>query len=84
MLVFFNWENLFVSISPNSEYLAFADDHKQLTVWSWKENQVDLVRQWNTVRRANKIIFDKDGVTKTVPYRAPKSRPFKNTIEIQA
>jgi len=55
-----NLRILCCAISPNSEYLAFADDHKQLTVWSWKENQVDLVRQWNTVKRANKVIFDKE------------------------
>ena len=35
-----NLRILCCAISPNSEFLAFADDHKQLTVWSWKENQV--------------------------------------------
>jgi len=58
-----NLRILCCAISQNSEYLAFADDHKQLTVWSWKDNQVNLIRQWNMVRRANKIIFDKDATS---------------------
>ena len=34
------------------------------TVWSWKDgNQLNLVRQWNMLRRANKIIFDRDATS---------------------
>merc|ERR1712018_476229 len=36
--------------------MAFADDHKQLTIWSF---QGSLLKQYNLVRRANKVIFDK-------------------------
>ena len=48
------------AISHCGKFIAFADDHKQLTVWSWKD-QISLHRQWNMVRRANKIIFDNKG-----------------------
>ena len=59
-----NLRILCCAISQNSEFVAFADDHKQVTVWSWKDgNQLNLVRQWNMLRRANKIIFDKDATS---------------------
>lgn len=59
-----NLRILCCAISQNSEFVAFADDHKQVTVWSWKDgNQLNLVRQWNMFRRANKIIFDKDATS---------------------
>ena len=41
--------------------MAFADDHKQLTLWEWQDNAgLKFVKQWNLVRRANKITFDKN------------------------
>lgn len=40
--------------------MAFADDHKQLTVWSLKD-KFHMIKQWNLVRRANKVLFDKSG-----------------------
>ena len=39
--------------------MAFADDHKQLSLWEWQDNAgLKLIKQWNLMRRANKIIFD--------------------------
>ena len=59
-----NLRILCCAISQNSEFVAFADDHKQVTVWSWKDgSQLNLVRQWNMLRRANKIIFDRDATS---------------------
>jgi hypothetical protein len=46
------------AFSSCGEYFALADDHKQLTVWNWKT--LSLVKQWNVIRRANKVIFDKE------------------------
>ena len=48
------------AVSTCGQILAFADDHKQLTVWSI---QGDLLKQYNLVRRANKVIFDKSSST---------------------
>ena len=39
--------------------MAFADDHKQLSLWEWQDNAgLKLIKQWNLMRRVNKIIFD--------------------------
>ena len=49
------------AFSNNEKYVAFADDHKQLTLWEWQDNTgLKFIKQWNLVRRANKIIFDKN------------------------
>ena len=53
-------ENLRVlcsAVSVCGQFVAFADDHKQLTIWSFPEKT--LLKQYNLVRRANKVIFDK-------------------------
>lgn len=50
------------AISPCEKYIAFADDYKQLTVWYWTgRDDVSLHKQYNMIRRANKIVFDPRG-----------------------
>ena len=47
------------AFSGSEKYVAFADDHKQLSLWEWQDNAgLKLIKQWNLMRRANKIIFD--------------------------
>ena len=46
------------SFSRTGSYLALCDDHKQMTVWNTQD--WSLVKQWNLVRRANKVVFDKE------------------------
>ena len=47
------------AFSSSEKYVAFADDHKQLSLWEWQDNAgLKLIKQWNLMRRANKIIFD--------------------------
>lgn len=72
-----NLRILCCAVSKNSDYIAFADDHKQLTVWSWNHDfnqseRIDqgiefrglcLKKQWNMVKRANKIIFDNEATS---------------------
>ena len=55
-----NLKILASALSKCGQYVALADDHKQLTVWQWKQEDgnLKLIKQWNIVRRANKIIFD--------------------------
>ena len=49
------------TFSNDEKFVAFADDHKQLTLWEWQDNAgLKFVKQWNLVRRANKITFDKN------------------------
>ena len=45
------------AVSNCGQFLAFADDHKQLTIWTFDGI---LKKQYNLVRRANKVIFDKN------------------------
>ena len=47
------------AVSACGQFLAFADDHKQLTIWSFQGKKNTLLKQYNLVRRANKVIFDK-------------------------
>jgi len=47
------------AVSTCGQFLAFADDHKQLTIWSFQGKKNTLLKQYNLVRRANKVIFDK-------------------------
>lgn len=51
------------AISPCENYIAFADDYKQLTIWRWNSGtaEVSLHKQYNMIRRANKIVFDLKG-----------------------
>ena len=59
-------ENLRILCSVFSacgNFLAMADDHKQVTIWKcWEKAQpITLMKQCNLVRRANKLIFDANG-----------------------
>ena len=54
-----NLKILCSAFSGSEKYVAFADDHKQLSLWEWQDNAgLKLIKQWNLMRRANKIIFD--------------------------
>ena len=54
-----NLKILCSAFSSSEKYVAFADDHKQLSLWEWQDNAgLKLIKQWNLMRRANKIIFD--------------------------
>ena len=60
--------------SPCGQYFALADDHKQLTVWKWEDKS--LVKQWNILRRANRILFDNDSKSVLVAGEKPTKYHF--------